>query len=97
MAALEDLGDGRFALHGDLDLEAVPGLLEESEPLFKRYPFQQIDLGKVNRSDSMGVALLVEWLRQAKAQQRQLRYRNVPAQMMAIIQAAELEDLLPLG
>lgn len=97
MAVLEDLGDGRFVVEGDLDIESVPSLLEKSEQLFKDYPSQQIDLTKVSRADSVGVALLVEWFRQAKARQQELRYRNVPAQMMAIIRVAELEDLLPLG
>jgi phospholipid transport system transporter-binding protein len=97
MASLEDLGSGNFAAHGELALGSVAHLLQESKQLFQKAFPKSIDFTDVTRTDSAGVALLVEWFRQAKAQQRELRYINAPAQMMAIIRVADLDDILPLA
>lgn len=97
MASLENLGDGAFAVHGELELGSVVSLLQQSKQLFEETSPQHIDFAGVSRTDSAGVALLIEWFRQAKAQQRELKFINAPAQMMAIIQVANLDDLLPLA
>lgn len=97
MASLENLGDGDFAVHGELALGSVASLLQNSKQLFEENPPQRIDFAGVTRTDSAGVALLVEWFRQANAQQRKLQFINAPAQMMAIIHVADLTDLLPLA
>ena len=55
----------------------------------------RVDLGGVRRSNSAGVALLVEWLREAQQRQQVLLFTNVPAQMRAIIEVVDLETLLP--
>lgn len=96
MASLEDLGNGNFAAHGELVLGSIAPLFKESKQLFQETFPQSIDFSGVSRTDSAGVALLVEWFRQAKAQQREVHFVNAPAQMMAIIRVADLDDLLPL-
>lgn len=96
-AQVEDLGAGRFAVRGELDLDSVTALWEETRRLFKQQPPSRIDLAGVHRTDSAGVALLVEWLRQAKAQHWELHFVNVPAQMLTIIRVADLDGLLPVG
>jgi phospholipid transport system transporter-binding protein len=97
MASLEDLGHGNFAVHGELALGSVAQLLQESKQRFRETSPQSIDFTGITRTDSAGVALLVEWFRLAKAQQREVRFVNAPAQMMAIIHVADLNDLLPLA
>jgi phospholipid transport system transporter-binding protein len=97
MASLENLGDGDFAVNGELTLGSVVHLLQTSKQLFEETPPQRIDFVGVTRTDSAGVALLVEWFRQAKAQQQALQFINAPAQMMAIIRVADLDGLLPLA
>lgn len=92
-ARLERNGDGHIAVHGELDFDSVAALWEESRPLFEAQPPREIDLGGVERSNSAGVALLVEWLRLARQREQELCFVNVPAQMMSIIRVAALEDL----
>jgi phospholipid transport system transporter-binding protein len=66
VARLETRDNNRFAVIGDLHLDSVATLWEQSKGLFSTQACVDIDLGGVNRSDSAGVALLVEWLRQAR-------------------------------
>ena len=94
---LEERGDGRFALQGELNLATVGALLKESGRLFQRQPPSWIDLAGVSHCDSAGVALLVEWLRQARTDGRDLRFVNPPPQMLAIIKVTDLDPLLPLA
>lgn len=93
-ARIEDQGGGRFAVAGELNAATVPELWEESTALFHQRPPLSIDLGSVSRSDSAGVALLVEWLRLARSRGADLQFHHIPPQMQAIIQIADLEELL---
>jgi phospholipid transport system transporter-binding protein len=94
---LEDLGQGNFALRGELDAHSATILWAEAKRLFKEQAPMKIDLSHVSRSDSAGVALLVEWLRDAQTQHWRLQFVNVPPQMLAIINVADLEELLPMA
>ncbi|MDQ2694724.1 MAG: STAS domain-containing protein [Pseudomonadota bacterium] len=96
-ATLEDCGNGRYRVAGELDFDAAVALRRAGEARFAGSGPLQIDLAGVTRSNSAGVALLVEWLRQARARNRPLRFIHVPAQMLAIIRVADLDGLLPLG
>lgn len=85
-------------IQGELDFDSVTRLWEITESLFvAANPPLQVDLSGVSRANSAGVALLVAWLRQARNQWQELVFINVPMQMQAIIQVADLETLLPMA
>ena len=94
---LEQQGDGRFAVQGELNLVTVGALWKKSRRLFQRQPPSWIDLAGVGHCDSAGVALLVEWLCQARTDGRDLRFVNLTPQMLAIIKVTDLDTLLPLA
>lgn len=81
---------------GELNFDSVADLWKAAGPLLLAGPVRRIDLGGVRRSNSAGAALLVEWLRQARCHQQEPVFVNVPAQMRAIIRAADLEAMLPI-
>jgi phospholipid transport system transporter-binding protein len=87
--------DNLWELSGDLDMRSVPRVLEQAEGLFKNGAEAVVDLAEVDRIDSAGLALLVEWLRQAKRQGVAIHFRNIPARMLAIATVCGLEQLLP--
>lgn len=95
-AALDLGDDGIHRVSGDLDLRTVPELLRQSAGLFQGRTQIVVDMSAVRRADSAGVALMVEWLRQARQSQAGLVYRNVPAQMLAIVKISDLEGCLPI-
>lgn len=82
---------------GVLSFESVPALSEQAEALFDGQSRVEIDLNDVQRSDSAGVALLVEWMGEAQRRAVDIRYLNVPAQMLAIARVSSLDQILPLA
>jgi phospholipid transport system transporter-binding protein len=94
---LESHQTGVFAVHGKLDFSGVEAFWREASERFREQPFLRIDLAGVSRADSAGVALLIEWLREARGRGQDLRFINAPPQMMAIIRVAGLDKLLPFA
>ena len=94
---LEPCGDDRFALQGELNLATVGALLKESRRLFEQQPPGWIDLAGVSHCDSAGVALLVEWLRRARADGQDLRFANPTPQIQQIIKVTDLDTVLTLA
>ncbi len=96
LAALKDLGGGRYAVEGELSFASVSALLRQGSALFAGQPAIELDLAGVRRADSAGLALLVEWLSQAKRLGRRLSFRHVPEQILRMARVGGLEDILPL-
>jgi len=93
----EDQGDGRFVLRGRLDFHTAPGALERSRDLFADHASIEVDMTEVQRSDSAGLALLLEWVNWARNYVREIRFINIPDQITAIAQICEVENLLTAG
>jgi phospholipid transport system transporter-binding protein len=94
--AMADRDGDTLRIQGELDFDSVAALCAMAESLFLAEPIRQIDLGGVRHSNSAGVALLVEWLRQARRRRWEPVFVNVPPQMRAIIAVADLETVLPV-
>ena len=88
----------RFA-PGDPLLETLPqrGQPARQRPVgLREGDALDIDLSHVERSDSAGLALLVECLRHARQSGKTIRFFNIPAQMLAIARVSGLDEVLPL-
>ena len=95
-ATAECVGD-TLRVRGELDFDSVAELWERAETPLLDESISRVDLGGVRRSNSAGVALLVEWLRQAQSRQSELIFSNMPAQMRAIVRVVDLETVLPVA
>lgn len=89
--------EGQFRAVGELSFETVPALLQQSQPLFASCPQLQIDLSGVSRADSAGLALLIEWVRRARALDQEVSLLNMPEQMRDIVRVSGLDNVLPFG
>ena len=96
-AQIKSLGEGRMQLSGVLDLDSVPELLSAIEALTYDASAVAVDLREVERADSAGVALLVAWMRSARQAQRDIRFLNMPSQMLNIARVSGLDEILPLA
>jgi phospholipid transport system transporter-binding protein len=95
---IEAEGQGLFRFVGDLTFDTAPNASEEALSLFAAVGGELlIDLQAVSHTDSAGIALLIEWVRQAKKKNKTLQFLNVPAQMLAIAQVSGLDQILPLS
>ena len=53
-----------------------------------------LDLSQVKSGDSVGVALLIEWLRWANKEQQHLSFTNIPDSLRDIIRVSGLESVI---
>lgn len=84
-----------FSLEGDLTYETVPRLFEATRPEFGGTTMT-IDLGSVRRTDSAGLALLLEWTRQGAEKGTRVALTNIPAQLRSMIKVSGLSGLLTI-
>ena len=92
---LDQKEDGCLYLSGELSMVTVPSLLSQRQQLTGNGELT-IDLDGVERADSAGVALLVQWQREANQSQRKLSFINIPSQMLAIARVSGVDDLLAI-
>ncbi|GAB4392437.1 MAG: hypothetical protein Tsb005_06430 [Gammaproteobacteria bacterium] len=86
-----------IVLSGDLTFDTVLAAQRQARLLFTSATKQLvIDLHAIARSDSAGLALLLDWLRLAKHHQMNLQLMNVPAQLLAMAKVCGLDGILPL-
>ncbi len=94
---IKDLGDGRFALSGDMTFSTAGRLLRETERLFEEHTRIEMNLEGVTQSDTAGLALMLEWITWANHTVREIRFTNVPEKIDAIAQTTEVDHLLKRG
>jgi phospholipid transport system transporter-binding protein len=91
---IEETGHGSWMLAGDLNFSTVPGLMDRMDIAAADRSRISIDLTGVTRSDSAGLALLVEWLREAERLGKTITFLNMPAQMQSIARVCGLGGIL---
>ncbi len=98
-AKLEKVASGHYILKGQLNFKSVPVLWKQHQStLFTDDSnILDIDLSSLERSDSSGLALLVEWYREAEQEGKQITFFNLPAQMYEIACIRGLNEILPLS
>jgi phospholipid transport system transporter-binding protein len=95
--ALRDLGDGKFALEGDMTFATAGDILRESEEPFEEHTRIEVDLSGVTATDSAGLALLLEWITWANHTVREIRFAGTPEKIDAIAKTTEVDHLLKKG
>lgn len=94
---IEDLGDGKFAVSGDVTFDTAEKILKAAEAAFEDHTQLDIDLAGVTASDSAGLALLLEWVTWANHSVREISFENIPDKILAIAKTTEVEPLLTRG
>jgi len=79
-----------WSLSGELGFATVTALLAEFENS-QNLP-QVIDLKEVSRTDSAGLALLIEFLKQS--QKSSLSFQNIPEQLLNLAAVSGVQEML---
>ena len=80
---------------GPLTFATVPELLAQSRRWWSEGASElELDLSAVTRADSAGIALLLELLAQARQGGVQLRLTGLPDQLVQLVRANGVEQLL---
>ncbi len=85
--------DGPVWLEGTLSFDTVPALLDQYPADRERL---EIDLGRLEKSNTAGLALLLDWLRRAKQDGHAVFIRNIPDDLRTLAHVNGVEDILPL-
>ena len=56
-----------------------------------------VDFANVTSADNAGVALLISWVRYANSIDKEISFINLPKQLMDLIDANALNDILPIN
>ena len=94
---LEDLGNGQFALAGEMTFDTAERILAASEKPFEEHTRIEIDLSAVTVGDSAGLALLLEWVTWANHTVREIQFKDIPERLLAIAKTTEVDGLLTRG
>jgi phospholipid transport system transporter-binding protein len=86
----------RFRVQGPLTLRSAAALLARGQQLFVE-PVSRVDLSAVTELDSAALGVLLEWLRQARAENREIVYLNLPENLTSLGTLYGVLDLLPLA
>lgn len=90
--------NGVLRVRGALDFSTVAALWTQALPLFEGVSDAcQLDMSGVDRVDSAGVALLLEWMRLARTRDVTFTITGAPPAMKDLIRLADLQDLLPVA
>lgn len=97
-SAIVEATAGELRLGGVLDYRSGPALREQGRALIGRSKAAALvlDCTAVEKSSSVGLALLLAFMRDAQAAGKELRVRGLPSDMRQIAQVCGLLELLPL-
>jgi phospholipid transport system transporter-binding protein len=93
MAQVEQLGKGHYRLIGQLDFSTVTALLNQ----FHAFSLEEnisLDLSGLERTNSAGLALMMELLSDAKKQGRKIAFTGLPETMLDLAEMSNVKHLL---
>lgn len=94
-ADLSEEADGALALRGELDFASVGVLYPRGRDILARRSGEvTLDLSGVTGANSAGLALLLQWLEEARRSGLRLRIRSLPESLDAIARLSNARDLL---
>ncbi|CAM5509218.1 STAS domain-containing protein [Thauera mechernichensis] len=84
-----------FAPVGELTMQSAPAQLEEGRRLAAAGDLV-VDFSAVTAADSSALALLLEWMRCARAEGYALSVRGLPAGLASLSRLYDIDALLPV-
>lgn len=95
--AIHQGAGGELLLSGVLDYRSGPALREQGRELIRSAPAALVvDCSAVEKSSSVGLSLLLAFMRDAKAAGKKLSVRGLPQDMQGIARVSGLHELLGL-
>lgn len=91
--------ENQLVIEGILDNSTVVILYEQAKNLLAGMTHRDIkvDLSRVQRTESVGLSLLLSLMRAAKSMNKSIHFLNMPDKMRAIAEVSNLETLLPVA
>jgi phospholipid transport system transporter-binding protein len=84
-------GPGHYIVDGDLTFSAMDKKTVSSFAFLAATKQVTMDLGGVGNADSAGLALMIEWIKVTRSKRVQLRFRNIPEQLLNLAKLSGLD------
>lgn len=88
------LVNGKWLISGDLSFFNVMSVYQKSLPSLLACKEFDFDFSGLNSSDSGGLALIIEWIKLAKQQNKPIRFSHISDDLLSIAKAAALDQLI---
>lgn len=96
-ANIVEINLDHYQVTGNLNFYTVPDVLTQGQKILLTETTEKkivFDFSTVTQCDSSGVALLLEWMRSAHQQQKEISFINLPPPMQATARVCEVDHLL---
>lgn len=97
VAQLKRLDAGKVEVLGGLGFAEVAEVLKNSKEFFNGKEDLVFNLKGVDKADSSGLSLVVEWMAMAKDSGQMIAFQNIPEQMLEIARLSGLDAVLPIA
>lgn len=92
------VNDGQLAISGDMLFASATRLRSEGEKLIPRMEDRiTVDLSQVGRVGSVGISVLMCWLRMAQVLGKTLIFVNAPDDMLDVSRVSSLDTVIPFS
>lgn len=82
-----------YLIKGALTFSTIDKKTPQALNLMQAAAIITIDLVQLDRIDSAGLALLIEWVKIARTSQIELRFKNIPAQLSDLAKLSDIAEL----
>lgn len=84
-----------FTLTGELDYSNVMSVYQKSLPhLNNNATTYTFDFSQVKDSNSAGLALIIEWIKAARRQQKKIQFKSLSPELLSIAKVSGLDKVL---
>jgi phospholipid transport system transporter-binding protein len=90
--SLIEQSSGQYIVSGNLTFASINEQTPTALKFLSGVDQVCIDLAKVEATDSAGLALMIEWIKLSRAKQIQLRFKNIPVQLLTLAKLSGLEN-----
>jgi phospholipid transport system transporter-binding protein len=94
LAGVSALDANSIVLKGVLNFDTVPGLMKQVELLIKQSTEASVDFSEVEKTNSAGLALLLEIVRFMQLRNANVQFKNVPEQIAIVARAYGIDTAL---
>ena len=88
--------DNVLCASGRIDLTNVKEACAKGRELIDTLASVRVDLSGIEQSDTSGLAMLVDWLRKAKSQHKDIVFTKMPKLMLDLGRVYGLDSILPV-
>ena len=89
-----DAASHQLSLQGQVTFATVMTLLQATCEASQDWKHVEFNFQPVTRADSAALAFIMEWIHLAKQEDRSVKFRHLPDNLLAIIDASRLDGLL---